>query len=394
MKIPNDVICQIHNEGNWILYNVFTRNALAVTNESLQVLQYINQKKSEEEICSYFSKKDFDVWEIGKFLNYDGLFADPTRIIREMNDWPKVKVLKIKDFIELLKKNFIIINDETLYNNSFKPKISLLDREHFGNFHQQLGQYLLVEKREDPSEWWVKQKFTYDKKSIKDNLYKAIQENFLKSFFSRRFKSEHSIIDLGCGIGLYTKMMGETGANVLGIDPNEKYIEFAKKENRNNVNFRISKIGMPGSLDWIDSNSVDFIFMSDALLFYFVSPDPQEELNLDDLFSDIRRILKPNGRFFSMEPHGMFFLKPWLGENERPFTIFSEYRNKKFGIVPNISEALKSFIDGGFFIRGFEEIYVDEKFLNKDKRAGHFAKEFPLWWFFELEPLKQFKISN
>jgi len=32
--------------------------------------------------------------------------------------------------------------------------------------------------------------------------------------------------------------------------------------------------------------------------------------------------------------------------------------------------------------------------LNKDERAGHFAKEFPLWWFFELEPLKQFKISN
>jgi len=183
-------------------------------------------------------------------------------------------------------------------------------------------------------------------------------------------------------------MMGQNGAQVLGIDPNKKYIEFAKKNKENNIDFKISEIGKNGDLDWIDSNSVDFMFMSDALLFYFVSPDPSEKPILEELFSSINRILKPGGRFFSMEPHGNFFLKPWMGENDKPFTIMTEYKNKNFRIVPNISEIFQAFIKGNFSIRDYKEIYVNEEFEKIEKRAANFAKEFPLWWFFELEPIK------
>ena len=55
-----------------------------------------------------------------------------------------------------------------------------------GNFHQQLGQHLMVEKREDPSDWWLNQKFDIKNYKLKNNLYSAIQGNFLKSYFKNK----------------------------------------------------------------------------------------------------------------------------------------------------------------------------------------------------------------
>lgn len=388
MKIPQDIIIQPDNSGNWILYNVFTLNTIAVTNNTLELLSLISSGKKLEEIKKKYSKKKFKVWEIGRFPNTDGLLSDPTGRIRDEKEWPRPRILNLSDIIEFLKMNNFLIYDNSKYLNLFNPKKSLLDKEHLGTFHQQLGQALLIDKRVDPSEWWIKQKFLPDLNGLNDTLYKAIQEHFLKAFFENRFNSSHSVIDLGCGIGYYTKLMGITGAKVLGIDPNEKYINIAKKNSPENVSFKTSEIGTKNALNWIGSNSVDFVFMSDALLFYFVSPDPKQNPDINFLFSSIRRILKPGGRFLSMEPHGTFFLRPWLGEKERPFTILTEHKTKRFNITPTYKEITKSFIDGGFVIRDIREIDIDESFAKKDFRATYFAKEFPLWWFFELEPQK------
>ena len=124
--------------------------------------------------------------------------------------------------------------------------------------------------------------------------------------------------------------------------------------------------------------------MSDALLFYFISPDPKKKYEIQNLLASIRRVLKKNGKFFSLEPHGVFFLKPWLGEKENPFTIITEYNKKNYDITPNLSQLINSFIRGGFILRDFKELYTDEGKIE-DKVAEFFAKEFPLWWFFELE---------
>ena len=388
MYIPSDLIIQLNNNGKWIIYNVFTRNTVAVTDETLKLLKNINEKKTENEIIRDNINTKFLVWDIEIFSNYDGLFADPTRIIRDNNEWPESKSLEIKKIIKFLIKKNIIIEDKKKYYEIFNLKISLLDNQHQGNFHQQSGRHLLIEKRVDPAEWWVNQKFTKDFKHIKENPYKYIQENFLKSFFKKKFNEKHKIIDIGCGVGLYTKMMGQNGAQVLGIDPNKKYIEFAKKNKENNIDFKISEIGKNGDLDWIDSNSVDFMFMSDALLFYFVSPNPKQKYEIHNLLSSIKRILKKNGRLFSLEPHGLFFLRPWFGEIENPFTIITEYNKKKFDITPNLSKIIKSFLDGGYLIRDLKELYGNKEIKIEDKRAESFTKEFPIWWFFELEPEK------
>jgi len=388
MQVPNDVILQVSEDGRLVLYNVFTHNTIAIDKEAFEILSLINQGSKKEELLQKFESKIFKIWKIGIFSNYEGLFADPTNRIREIKNWPNYVELKIDELIRILEEEFFIIDNEKKYEEYLKSKISLLDKEHIGNFHQQLGQFLLLEKREDPVEWWVNQKFTRDYKDLKENLYKFIQKNFLRSFFLKAFDSSHKVIDLGCGIGLYSNLMAESGAEILGVDPNEKYIEIATKNKKDNVSFKTSKIGIPNALDWIESDSVDFVFMSDALLFYFVSPDPKEKPEITILLESIRRILKPNGRFISMEPHGMFFLRPWLGEIQRPYTIITEYKNKKFDIVPNIQDLLKSFMTGGFVLKNFEEIYVDKNFKKIDERAGNFADEYPLWWLFELEPVK------
>jgi len=384
MKIPQDVIIQFASPDKWLFYNVFTQTTLALGIESIH---FLNELLADEKNISCTENK-LRIWKIGLFSNYNGLLCDPTRRIRDVDAWPAALYLNGEEFIELMNKEYMLITDEEKYNSLFKLKKSLFDTENLGNFHQQLGQFLLLNKREDPGIWWTKQKFNSDYTGLNNTLYKSIQENFLKSFFNDKFNKNHSIIDIGCGTGYYTKMMGQNGSNVLGIDPNAKYIEIAQKSAQSNVSFQVSNIGNLGNLDWIPSNSIDLIFMSDALLFYFVSPNPNQKQNIDILFSDIKRILKPHGRFFSMEPNGLFWLRPWLGEEERPFTIITEHTSKQFNVAPTCNELIHEFLRNGFKICSFEEIKVDKEFSKIDRRATNFAKEFPLWNFFELEPIK------
>lgn len=382
MKIPEDIIIQPNQSGFFILYNVFTRTSLAIDTKGMDVVRSLAQQVSMDVVKGKYENDKFNVVEIGFFSNYEGLLADPTRIIRDHTKWPKPKTVAIVEFIQLLENNYILV-DEKKYESIFSHKLSLLDKEHLGNFHEQLGQVLMVEKRENPGEWWVRQKFSGDYKDLNETLYKYVQGDFLENFFKKRFNSSHKILDIGCGIGHYTDHIGNTGAQVLGIDPNEKYIEIARK-NSSNATFKVSNIGNTGDLSWIESNSFDYVFMSDALLFYFVSPDPKQKQDISVLFSDIRRILKPNGRFFSMEPHGLFWLRPWFGDENRPFTIVTEYKNKRFNVTPTYSEIIGAFIKNGFSLIDFKELGIEDSMDVPNSRGVGFAKEFPLWWFFEL----------
>jgi len=305
-----------------------------------------------------------------------------------MDDWEAVRQeVRITELIKSFRKHFLLIEDEDEYLKYFGPKKTLLDYEHSGNFHQQLGQHLLLEKREPPEAWWVRQKFSDDHRNIRQNLYKAVQEHSMRAFFSRRFKPGDRVLDIGCGTGFYANLIAETGATVLGIDPNENYIKLARNNAKNGASFELCEIGKPGAMDKIPDNSADYIFISDALLFYFVPFDPRYKGDIDRLFEDIGRILRPSGIFINVEPNYIFWLLPWLGEVDRPFTIMTEYSKKVYGVTPTISQLIQAYSKGKFLVASMEELYPDPSFALIDARAYNFGKQFPLWQLFELRKI-------
>jgi ubiquinone/menaquinone biosynthesis C-methylase UbiE len=65
-------------------------------------------------------------------------------------------------------------------------------------------------------------------------------------------------------------------------------------------------------------------------LFYFVPQNNVKFVNVNKLLSELRRVLKKKkGLLYVIEPHGMFWLAPWLGGVEHPFTVLTEYQQKK-----------------------------------------------------------------
>jgi len=382
--IPSGVIGFPEKNNFWILMNTFSRTCLAIESSGMKILHEVCSNTSDE-LNSKYKNEQWEICDIEWFSHEKGLLADPTPYMRKKEQWDS-KFVKINELIQLFYKHYLIVENETDYLKKFHNKTSLLDREHFGNFHQQLGQHLMLVKRENSSKWWIKQKFNDDFTSLRNNLYDAIQGNFLKKYFKKKFHSGDQIIDIGCGVGYYSNMISETGASVLGIDPNAEYIKIAKKNGYKGTKFKVIDVGVEGSLDSIPTASADYIFMSDALLFYFVPILENQKPDIQVLFNDIHRILKPDGLFINLEPHYIFWLLPWLGDEKKPYTILTEYIHKTFGVTPTISQLVQSYSRGGFNVSWMEELTPDKNFELVDKRGYNFANQFPLWHLFELKP--------
>jgi SAM-dependent methyltransferase len=161
------------------------------------------------------------------------------------------------------------------------------------------------------------------------------------------------------------------------VDPNERYIEIARARGRHGVRFERADVGTKGGLDGVSSSSADLVFMSDALLFYFYPAAPGQDADLDELLASVRRILAPTGTFVSMEPHPVFWLAPWLGQVDLPFTIVAEYTHKNYGVTPTLTTFVKALTAHGLAVVDLTEVTSGE--IRPNDRGTHFAAEFPLW---------------
>jgi SAM-dependent methyltransferase len=376
MDIPGEVIALFTENGTAILYNVFSRTCLALSPEALAEFQRLAAGRAPGE-------GPFTVWETGRFSNEDGLLADPTRILRDARDWPPPLSLSGKELAALLRERHLLVEDREEYLARFKPKSGLLDFVHFGNFHQQLGQHLMAVKRINPEKWWYDQKFLPDFSGMQDNLYKSVQEAFLEQFFARAITPGMRVVDVGAGVGYISRMMARAGAEVIALDPNPRYVELAEGSSPGNARFHRANIGLE-PMSVVDDGWADAVFMSDALLFYFIPERPAQKADIGLLLRDIRRMLKPGGQFWSLEPHAAFFLAPRMGEPDRPFTLLTEYRHRNFGIVPSLSDTLGVVLGNGFVLSGMRELSPSPTGEAYDARAHHFAEEFPQWQFLEF----------
>ncbi|MGY2803828.1 class I SAM-dependent methyltransferase [Bradyrhizobium sp. USDA 4506] len=341
--VPKDVIflpeSTAEYPNRWIAMNVFSRTALGISSDVFRLLGAPNLAETEDD-------GPYRCWKIEYFSNEAGLLADPSRFRRDLRQWQELS-LSWQELFNELKKHCIIIDDEGGYRKRFRPKRHILDHQNFGNFHQQHGQYMALIGKKDPASWWMRQKFSSDQLSVRrDTLYGAIQNAFLEEYTEQRIAKGMSIVDLGCGTGVYSNLIASRGASVLGIDPNDEYIAVARKHAREGARFQQMQIGQAGGLDGVPTGSADIVFMSDALLFYYVPFFPSQKADINVLLADIARILKPGGAFVSLEPHGVFYLMPWLGAEERPFVIVTEYLRKSFGIVPPLSWLIRTVLAG------------------------------------------------
>lgn len=389
-SLCRDVIAHRDSEGV-VLTNVFTRTHVECNAAGLAFIGSCLVPRSAGELRALIKGHQGNVRFRDRtcFSNLHGLLADPSNLARQASgDEVGAWCGDSGGVFSLLEKRFILISDLAQYLERFSRKRNIFDDRHLGNFHQQLGYELRVKRRLDPDQWWLEQKFTDDLTGLRENLYRWIQLHFWDSFFTESFLRGKRVLDVGCGPGFYSRFLARRGARVLGLDPASLFIEKAIEQNAQEkleVEYRLGEVGSGAVLEDLPAESFDLVILQDTLLFYFVPYDERGPNDRGKVLGELKRVLKEDGSLFVIEPHGVFWLSPWLGEPKRPFTVMTEYARKGFGVTPSLGQMAEAFREAGFLIRRLMELGPSEQETQQgDPRGVGFATEFPLWWVFEL----------
>ena len=116
-------------------------------------------------------------------------------------------------------------------------------------------------------------------------LYKKIKENCLGK----------KLLDFGCGNGVHSIFPAKCGAEVVGIDLSEPSLEIAKRRaKREKVQDKVSFLAMDCENLEFESNSFDIVLDGGAF----------SSLDLNKVFPEITRVLKPNGLLIGIETFG------------------------------------------------------------------------------------------
>ena len=340
----------------------------------IYLLQALLEKPSRH---SGFSAADCSVP-----ANLDGLFADPTGISK-LEELPIVHFEEFSNALEYLRDRMIVVFDSAEYSAYFDKRTSLLDRAHLGTFHQRLGADLLLRQRIRPDEWWYQQKFNPNSDTLRDNPYKFVQFAFLENFTSTFKLTNKKVLDFGCGSGLAAEQFIRNGADVWGVDPNEEMLEIARSKLRASFTGIHLPIKEADFLSVIPNIDFDLIWMSDVLMFYFYPPDAGDPLlDPSGVLRTLVNYLTHDGKIVIMQPHGFFWLSPWLGNQDRPYTVITEYTRRLYSVSPSLTELSDAIHASGLVI---ERIYepLPEENSGADPRSIKFSREFPLWWVFE-----------
>ncbi|MGF1636669.1 MAG: class I SAM-dependent methyltransferase [Cyclobacteriaceae bacterium] len=126
------------------------------------------------------------------------------------------------------------------------------------------------------------------------------------------------ILDAGCGPGIYSDLLTNMGAHIIGIDISENMIKLAKEKNGLRCDFIIANLEEP--LNIFENEKFDGIVSALAISYV-------EDLN--PLFSEFHRILKPGG---------------WIVfSTEHPFWSFSYHKLNNYFSVQKVECEWKGF---------------------------------------------------
>lgn len=139
---------------------------------------------------------------------------------------------------------------------------------------------------------WDRIPKTYDWTPVEKKVIFSAAENLIGDLKGK------DALDLGCGKGAFTKFLsGRLGANTLGIDRNDKMLEFANAVADRETNFQKLDIAQ---IDSLGSNRFDVISAA------FVLEHLDESVDIEKMYDCIYALLKPGGRFIAVLPHPCF----------------------------------------------------------------------------------------
>lgn len=188
------------------------------------------------------------------------------------------------------------------------------------------------------------------------------------------------VLDYGCGEGLATKRMLESGAvKVEAIDISEGMIQQAKENNNNDnrANFQV----MNAEELTFEDEQFDIIF-GGAILHH---------LDLEKAFNEIKRVLKPGGCAVFVEPLGhnpiVNYFRSKTPEARTPFEhpllkkdfklarqIFSKVITKEYFCISILPLGIRSKLPEKVFQPVFNVFYaIDRAFLDTFKCFSHYS---------------------
>ena len=139
---------------------------------------------------------------------------------------------------------------------------------------------------------WDRIPETYDWTPVEKKVIFSAAENLIGDLKGK------DALDLGCGKGAFTKFFsGRLGANTLGIDRNDKMLEFANAVADRETNFQKLDIAQ---IDTLGTNRFDVISAA------FVLEHLDENVDIEKMYDRINALLKPGGRFIAVLPHPCF----------------------------------------------------------------------------------------
>ncbi len=322
-----------------------------------------------------------------------GLLGDPTGIDRSVDRLAGVLPSSSADALSLARRLMLLVDDLDAYNEYLLGRrLSILDRAHRGTIHQRVGEHVLLGlRRRSTDAWWLTQKFTDDLREPRPGPYRDVQWPFATGYYAQAGLAGEKVLDFGCGPGLFARLFARHGAHVLALDTNADHLQTARRLAladglQDACEFRELKLPLAEGLAPFAGRRFERIFLSDVLMFYFHPYDDSLGLDPVELMHTLAAMLTPRGRLEVLEPNGLFWQQPWLGEEQRPYTILTEYRHRRYGVTPTLEQISHVAEAAGLAITRVRELVPQS--TNDDSRMLSFASEFPLWWFFELRPLR------
>lgn len=146
------------------------------------------------------------------------------------------------------------------------------------------------------------------------SVYKTphIRKEYLrKPAFMRELRNIRGkrMLDLGCGDGYYSRLMAEVGADVVGVDFSQEFIDLAKKQEQKQPKGIRYFCGDIAKMDFLPSGETDGAVAD----FVFVTIPTQEKYI--QAIREVHRVLKKGGTVLISKGHPATFNRPDKSKN-------------------------------------------------------------------------------